>query len=406
MSELPSQILLGRQPILNDKLEIYGYELLFRNSVENSAQIDFEDQATARVIVNSFMEIGIDKLVGNKMAFINFPRNLLLSEDIRILPSKQTVIEILENIEPEHQVLAAIHALAERGFTIAMDDFEYAKKFDPLLRLSSIVKVDIMALGLTRAIEQIEKLAPFKVKMLAEKVESHEEYVQCKAAGFNYFQGYFFSKPEIVASNKLPQNRLLLMQLISRLYDPDITFPQLEELISQNVSLSFRLLKITNSAANGISRKIDSIKQAVSYIGLAKIRNWTSFLLFSGVEDKPQELFKNSLIRAQMCKLLATRIGLKDLDACFTIGLFSTLDALMNQPLSSLIEPLPLSAETKAAILEHKGTPGEILSCVIACERCDWDKIALHSVNSGDIKIAFVEAIAWAGQLIQQIYEK
>ena len=379
---------------------LVGYELLFRDGMNNHAVISDQDQATAQVVINALLETGLDNLVGTHRAYINFTRNLLLDDSARVLPPDQTIIELLETIEPDEHIVRAVEGLVKRGYTVALDDFVNEDKYRPLLPLVQIIKIDVLALGLEKALAQAYALAPLRKKLLAEKVEDRSQFVRCKDAGFDFFQGYFFSKPEIVVGTKPPESRLLLLQLLARVNDPDIEFGRLEELIVQDVSLSFRLMKILNAASYGLAKPVTSIKQVLNLIGMNRVRNWVSLLLLSDIDDKPPELFKNTMIRARSCHNLATRLSGANADACFTAGLFSSLDALFDQPLAVLLDPLPLSPVVKSALLAREGVTGKILTCVVAQEQCDWEHVHLPGVTDQEINDSYIEAIHWAQELL------
>ncbi|NOZ52551.1 MAG: HDOD domain-containing protein [Gammaproteobacteria bacterium] len=408
MESVPSknsvnEVFIGRQPIYDADLNVYAYELLFRNGGDNKAFIVDEEVATAQVIVNAFMEIGIDQLVGDALAFVNFPRGLLLSQESVSLPKERIVVEILESIEVDDDVIHAVRHMSQQGFSIALDDFEYDEKYKPLLSISDIVKLDVMALGMQGIVHQLQKISPFKPRFLAEKVETKEEFEQCKALGFVYYQGYYFSRPQVVKGTKLPPNRVVMLELLSTLHRPGAELKELETTISRDVSLCYKLLRIINSASYGFSKRVDSIKQALAILGLANIKNWVSLLMFSAIDDKSPELFNNSMIRAKMCELLAKQGGAAGLDSYFTVGLFSNLDALMDQPLEDLVSVLPFSANMTEALLARTGDLGKALRCVVAYEQCDWVNVFYADLPMGRIKNSYIDAVAWAATLVSQL---
>lgn len=397
------EIFIGRQPIFDVDMNVAAYELLYRNGQGNFAEITCQETATAEVLVNSFLEIGFDALVGQAKAFINIPRGLLLGEEIFTLPPDKVVLEILETVELDQPVADAMLKLREHGFDIALDDFNYHEIKRTFVEKAQIIKVDLLAFDHDELVAQVKILKQFDIVLLAEKVETKEDYLKCKAMGFAFFQGYYFCRPEIIKGTKTPANRLTILQLLMQLYDPEVTIQQLEKLISRDVSLSFKLLKIINSAALSTGKNIESIKKAITLLGLNRIRNWVSFIVFAGMTEKPFELFRMSMVRARMCELLATSVPGCDSDKGFTVGLFSNLDAFMDQPLDELINPLPLSDEVKTALLQHDGVLGQILSCVRKYESGDWDKITCVNVKAGDMKRSYIEAIQWAEQSCQSL---
>lgn len=406
-SETPvsNEIFIGRQPIFDRELNVVAYELLYRNSQTNFADITDGEHATMQVLNNAFMEIGFDDLVGEGKAFLNMPRGFILGEFTLSLPKDRVVLELLENIEVDADVIDAVQALSDQGYTIALDDFVYHEKLKPLVRLASIIKIDLMALSEDEVTRHVSLLKQDDVSLLAEKVETLEEFEKCKVLGFEYFQGYFFSRPQVISGAKLPTNRLAILQLVGKIYDPDVTYTELEQLISQDVTLSYKLLRVINSAAYALPRKIDSMKHALTILGIKNIRNWTSMIAFSGVENKPSELFNVSMMRAKMCELLALGLGQKDADSYFTVGLFSNLDALMDQPLIDLVEPLPLAKEMKDALLTQSGAMGEVLHCVLAYEGGNWDEVCVDRLKPAEIRQAYVDSLHWSREMNRELVQ-
>ena len=397
-------IYIGRQPIYDRDLNVVAYELLYRKSEQdNWADVTDGEHATTHVLNNAFMEIGFDALVGEYKAFINMPRGYIVSEQLLSLPPERVVLELLEDIAVDDEVVAAVQRLSQQGYIIALDDFVFHEKLVPLVQLADIIKIDLKALSSDSLVEHVKHLKKGDVRLLAEKVETQEEFDNCRQLGFDYFQGYFFSRPQIISSDKLPTNRLSILQLIARIYDPEVNFDELDHLISQDVTLSFKLLRVINSAAYALPRKIESMKQAVTILGVKNIRNWISMISFSGVDDKPSELFRSSMIRAKMCENLALALGVRDSDSCFTIGLFSNLDAIMDQPLTVLIMPLPLSTEIKQALLEREGMMGKTLNCVLAYEQGDWEKVVLDGLSPQQIRQAYAESLHWEHDISKEI---
>lgn len=396
------EVFIGRQPIFDQNLRVVAYELLYRDSHRNYANISDGESATADVIVNAFLEIGVENLVGSAKAFINIPRGLLLSEKIYGLPSDITVFEILEDVVLDEEVLCAVKLLKESGYSIALDDFVYDESKASIVELADIIKLDLMALSSEQLSQQLESLRKFNVEFLAEKLENKQEYFDCQRMGFAYYQGYYFCKPEIVSGSRIPTNRLAILQIFSKMYDEDVSMDEMEALISQDVSLSYKLLKAINSASFATSRPVESIKQAITMLGLRRIRHWVSFIVFSESDNKPIELFKMSMIRAKMCELIADSHGLgSKKDIAFTVGLFSCLDAIMDRSMDILINPLPLSNEVKVALLAHKDALGEILACVTDYEKGSWDEVSRNRFATDQLTHYYLESVNWAAELFE-----
>lgn len=393
-----NQVFIGRQPILDRELNTYAYELLFRPTVGNEADFLDGEKATAQVINNAIMEIGLDDLVGTNLAYINFTRKTLISEIAQFLPPERVVLEVLEDVEIDEELIQSIRTLVASGFTIALDDFEYDQKWEPLIPLADVIKFDVLAIGIDQLQDQVNFVKKHDVKLLAEKVETQEEFDQCKALGFDYFQGYFFAKPNVINSNKLPDYHIALLNLISRLQDSEIEIEEIEDLVSHNVSLTYKLLRNINSAFFSLPKKINSIRQAVIFFGLQRLKNWASLMAMTDIEGKPSELLQTGLVRARMCELLAIEAHHSDSDSHFMLGLFSILDALMDATMEDILEKLPISEEVADALLKHEGGLGAVLSCCLACEQNIWSETKLASIKDGTINKIYMESIIWSRQ--------
>lgn len=400
-----SDIFIGRQPIYDRKLGVYAYELLFRTADMNRAAITDGDKATSDVIINTFLEIGLDNIVSNRLAFINLTRSFFVNEHSISLPKDRVVLELLEDIEADDEVVAGVKRLSDQGYTIALDDFIYHESLKPLVQLANIIKIDIMALDRDQVRDHVQALRKHPLRLVAEKVETQEEFDYCMELGFDYFQGYFFAQPKVIRGQRLPNNRLAILKLLSRLQDPDISPQQLEDLIAQDVAFSYRILRYVNSAAFALPRTIESIQQAVIILGLKNIKSWTTLLAMSQVDNKPAELVITAMVRAKMAEELARAQKADRPDSFFTVGLFSALDALMDNTMEEILTQLPLADHISDALLHHKGIHGEVLSCVLAYERGQWDQIQPTRLNRSQIRDCYLTAVQWAAGIRQQLIE-
>ena len=400
-----SDIYVGRQPIYNSNLGIYGYELLFRAGVGNAATMGdlSADGATSTTIINSFLEIGLDKLVGKGFAFINLTEQFLLVEDALPISPEQVVLEVLEDIPVNAQLLKAMERLKKAGFIVALDDYIFNPSHKPLVALADIIKIDIMQLSQKELIQHVKILKKFKAKLLAEKVETLDEFEFCQKLGFDYFQGYFLSRPRIIKSTSLPTNKLAVLNLLSILQNPDSELEELEEAISFDVSISYKILKLINSAFFNFTRKVESIKHAIVILGRNQLRSWASMLALSKMDDRPSEMIHLAMTRAKMCEILADKARLKPQDTFFTVGLFSALDILMERDIAEVIEPLPLSQDVVDALLNKQGVMGEALKCVLAYELSDFDNAKFQNLEANDLFVANVEAVSWANMVIETL---
>ncbi|WJW75761.1 HDOD domain-containing protein [Thiohalobacter sp. IOR34] len=396
-------IFIGRQPIFDRDLRVYAYELLFRNSDTNAAGFTDGDQATSRVISNSFIEIGLDKIVGRHRAFLNLTRGFLINDWPLPFPKDKVVLEILEDIEPDEEVIRAVGSLRAQGFSLALDDFIYHASLKPLIEHAEIIKIDIKPLSEQALIEHVRELRNYPVRLLAEKIETQDEFRFCRELGFEYFQGYFLSRPKVISAREIPPNGLATVQLLGRLQDPQASAEELERLISQDVGLSYKLLRYINSAFFSLPKAVESIRQAVVYLGNRAIKTWATLLVFSGIEDKPHELMTTAMLRAKMCELLAEASGEARSDAFFTVGLFSALEPLLEAPLPKVLDSLPLSDEIRNALLAFEGPYGEALRCTLAYETAEWERVHFNDLSGSQITEIYMQAAQWADEATQML---
>lgn len=391
-------IYLGRQPIFDSSMRVYAYELLFRSNTEdNHATILGGDNATAQVMMNLFGDMGFSNVVGDHRAFINFTEGMLLRENRPFFPKRQVVIEVLENIEPTPQLMESLQILRKEGYKIALDDYAFDEKYRTLEDCADIIKVDILEAGPKKLIENMPRLKDQGLRVLAEKVETREQFEFCEKIGFDYFQGYFFSKPKIIKGKSLPANKLAVLQLLSSVYDPNIDMHKLSDLISQDVSMSQKLLKMA-SVSSG-DHVITSIHDAVVRFGLNRLQSWASVLVLSSVDDKPSELLITSLIRAKFCELVGGKAQDFSKDSYFTVGLFSTLDAVMDAPLDELLSELHFDPKIKAALTDQHGSLGVALNAVKSMEAGATDFELPKGLTASDLSKMYLEAMEFTNKI-------
>lgn len=384
--------LLARQPIYNRSLEIAAYELLFRGNMQtNSAQFNCGDKATSQVLLNAFGEAGLESICGKHPAFINFTKNLIL--DRPSFDPKQYVIEILENIEIDEPLIKAIQIAREEGAKLALDDFILDKNSTPLLSLVDIVKVDVLALSKI----QIERFAkvfkPRNLVLLAEKVEDHDMYEFCKDLGFELFQGYFLSKPQIVEGKAMPDNKLLVLKLVQDLQNPEITVNAMTLTLSQDPQMGYKLLRLVNSAAFARVAKCSSLQQAIAMLGLNHIRSWATLLALGNLEDKPIALRQTSLERAILCEKLGEQIGQHANHEYYTVGLFSMLDAFLDRPILEIIKSLNLTEDMETAILSNTSDLGLTLHTAKCFQEARLDDLKLEALNHYGLTLETMDSL-------------
>lgn len=395
---------IGRQPIFNDRQQVVGYELLYRQRDGYWANVVDGDQATSHVIMHSFWELGMSKVVGDHKAFINVTKGFLLDKDLLPPPSPQLVLEILEDIMIDDAITAAVRDLKDRGYIIALDDFVYHEDLRPLVEMADIIKLDVQELGCERLEEHLHLLKQYPLKLLAEKVETPEMFEYCSSLGFDYYQGYFLCRPRILHGKRLPANRLNAMRMMAKLQSQELDIQGLEQLISHDPALSYRMLRYINSAAFSLRKNIQSIRHAIIYLGEKEIRRWATLIALAGIDDKPDALVNTSLIRARMCDLLTALDSPQQRDSAFVVGLFSTLDAMMDQPLDVVIEALPLSPDIVAALLHREGPYARVLEITLAYERGDWDTLERLTGSGNSVSTVYLEALGWAEETSRRVH--
>ena len=401
------EVFVGRQPIYNKALDVVAYELLFRSGSENRADVINCDEATGQVLLNALVEIGLDQLVGDRLAFVNVTRRFITDEGLLPLDKTRIVLEILEGIEPDEEFLSALRRVALAGYRIALDDFTYTEKLRGLVQLADTVKLDVRALDRRQLQEHVQLLRRHGVKqLLAEKVETLDEFECCKRLGFDMFQGYFLSRPLIVGSKTLPNSRIAILQLLCKLQEPEVGVEQLETIVSRDVTLSFKLLQCVNSSAMGVRKKIESIRQAIALLGLERLRMMVTLITLTNLISKPQAVMNTALVRAKMCELLGRALKRDDSSSFYLVGLFSMLDVLLSQPLEAVLHRLHLSDDVKEAILNSEGAMGEVLRCVLAVERVEWDGASCLGLTQIQIQQAYLQAIAAADKCQAAVEER
>jgi c-di-GMP-related signal transduction protein len=386
------KIYLARQPIFDRRQKVIAYELLYRTSEENINLESDGNLATSEVISSSFLNIGLDKITRGKKAFINFTKRLLDDETAFLLPKDLVAIEITEETEPDEKTLQNCTLLHKKGYTLILDDFNMRSNCMSLLDLVEIVKVDFQNTLPNEREEIVSFLKGKKKRLLAEKVETVQDYGDAMASDFDYFQGYFFCEPSIVVGREIPSTKMQNLRLLQEIYKPEMDFDHVEALIKQDPSLSYKLLRFINSIAFPVRFPIRSIRQAIALLGQQEMVKWASLVALRNVGyDKPDELIVTAVSRAKFCESMAKATDLRDRSAdLFLTGLFSLLDTFLDQPMEDAIAELPLADEIKEALLGKSGVFKNILDLVLLYERGLWDKafeIAAADYNLDEVEV-------------------
>jgi len=404
-STVPGTHFLARQAILDDADRTFGYELLFRNSLDNFFPGADADSASSRVISDSFLVWGIEELTGGSRAFINFSQSLIETRRPLLLPRERIVIELLESVRPVPEVVAACREFKKRGYLLALDDFVLAPHSEALLALADIIKIDFRQTPAAERASVARLLARRGLILLAEKVETSEEHDEGVALGYTLFQGYYYSRPVTMCRRDVPPQKVQYLRFIQAVNVADIRTDELARIIEADVSLSLRLLRYINAVALGLRRRVHSIRQGLHILGENEIRRWANLLAMAEMAaDKPPELLRVALIRARMGELLAPRAALDARAAdCFLLGLFSLLDAMLDRPQEEILRELPLAGDLQRALLGEENPLGDLLRLIKTLESGSWEDLGPLArqvgIRESELPPVMQDAIRFAEEL-------
>ncbi len=396
-------VFVARQPIYERGLKVYAYELLFRQRPAANAQVFDGNAATSSVITNGMFLIGTRSLLGSRPAFINFTEDLLLTDIPSILPPKELVIEVLETVSATPETINACRRLKTQGYLLALDDFTGRDGNGALADLVDIIKVDFLQTT-TAEQEAIARTYGKRKLLLAEKVETVHAFEQARRMGYVYFQGYFLARPQIIERRQIPALKMNYLRLLDEIRQPEVDYHRIAALIGSDVSLSYNFLRYMGSAAFPFSRPIVSVQQGLVLLGDAGVRKWVAVIVLANLAmHKPRELMITALIRGRLCELIAPSAGMESRKSeLFLMGLFSLLDAILEQPMKTLLEEIPLAADVRSALLgEPSDSPiARLHNLLEAYERGQWDATTRLSAQLGIDETAlparYVDAVAWA----------
>lgn len=394
---------IARQPILDSKKSLFAYELLFRDGPNNCFPNIDPAVATGRLLSDHFLNIH-NRVSEEKLSFVNFPYESLIQELPTILPTNGLVIEILETCQPSQQLLVAIKSMWDKGYRFALDDFIPHPDWQSFLPYISFIKFDISVTPIDEAHEVIKQLAATEICFLAERIETHEQFSNAQAAGFELFQGYFFSKPEMRQQKKLEPSVLTMVQLFQETTCSPLNYDKVEGIISKDLSLSYNLLSLVNSSPY-IRSKINSFKQAIAYLGEEKLRKFIALLALTSVgSQKPQYLYRLSIQTARFCEQLAVTSSEPIAPGtAFLTGMFCYLESLLDKPIAEVLAELSIDDEIKDALLLHSGMLGALLRLTQSYEHAEWDQVndcaTMLGLSVDDIFNSYAEAIHWVSEL-------
>jgi c-di-GMP-related signal transduction protein len=397
---------MARQPIFDRQVQVYAYELLFRGGPDGGFGDPDPNKATARVIVDGLLTLGLPEITGDHPAFINLTREFLVQDLAMLLPPDQVVIEVLETVTPDREVIDACRRLKEAGFRLALDDFTPNPDRDPLVALADILKVDVQSMDRAQWRELPRRYRSHDIQMLAEKVETQQDFQEAGEAGYTLFQGYFFAKPAIVQARGVPESQFSCFQLLAEAAKPDPDHLVLDRIIRGDVSLSYKLLRYINSPHFGLRRPVTSIRDSLSRLGDREIRHWASLLALAATgADKPSALVQEAATRARFCELLATAARRpRTAETMFLVGLFSLMDALLDRPLADILQEISLPDEVKDALLDAPGDLATILACAVAYLRGEWEQFSARAASLGvieaEVPSLLRQALAWTREAL------
>lgn len=398
----PGTQFVARQTILAADESVFGYELLFRDGVEDFFCTPDVDSAS-RSTLSTSMLIGLDMLCDGRRAFINCTRDILLKDYITLLPSSQAVIEVLESVPADELVIAACQRMKQAGYMIALDDFTSNDPRELLTELADIIKVDLRATSPADAAAMVKKYGPWRCRMLAEKVETREEFIAAKKAGFVYFQGYFFRRPEVLTAHEIPANSLNYLRMLKEVSKPELDVRTLENLVKGEASLCYRLLRYLNSAIFGFASEIHSVRHALSIMGEREVRRWIRLVATLGAgQGKATDLVLSALVRARFCELLSPRISHGDSDL-FLLGMLSLMDSILEIPMQQVVDHIPIDQESKTVLLGKASHLRPVYQLMLAQESGEWQAVNDLSrqlnLSDRDVANAHWQALQWAREV-------
>ena len=397
---VPGQRFVARQPVLDRAQKVFGYELLFRNGIEDYFHSD--PDLASRSTLDSSLLFGLSTLCHNSRAFVNCTEQVLVKDLVTLLPPEQTVVEILESVSPDDRVIAACKRLKEAGYLIALDDFGMSDPRTPLCGFADIIKIDVRATRLEERAGMLRRLGSPRCKMLAEKLETPHEFFQARNMGFTYFQGYFFCKPEVVVGREVPASRLRYLRLLEMVSRPEIDLRELEKLLKQEASICYRLLRYLNSPVFGFSLEIKSVRHAMAILGERELRRWIRLVVAVGAAEQGcSELVLMGLTRARFCELLSAR--LKSTHDLFLMGLLSIMDAILEVDMMTLLKQVPVDHELKTALLGQTSSLRPLYQLMLAQESGEWDGVSQLAkqltLPDDEVEDTWWQAMSWAQEV-------
>ncbi len=399
------QVLMARQPIYTKSQDVVAFELLFRDTDGNFVEGLKDEDATLGVLLGTYSSITKGGAVQSLPCFLKVTDSFLLNNDVPELPKQNFVLEILGHSDVTPEFIARVKGLAQQGYRLALADYDPRDpKFEPLLNIVHVLKLDIQLLGLDNIPALLQRLRTYQLELLADKVETQEEFRRCLEMGFALYMGYFLSKPEPVKGKKITGNKVVLLELLTEMQRPSATAQSIEQIALHDPALTYRILRVVNSAAFNLKREISSLSHAISLLGIDQIKRWVMLFLTSTDKTKPDELTRNMLVRGRFCELLAEMLGRNEPINHFIVGLLSQLDVLLDMEMEDLLSQVPLQQDMKDALIGRRGSCGELLQQVEHYERGEFEQLS-RELDKPFYEVAYRHSLNWAQQVMQAMQQ-
>lgn len=399
---------IAREPVFNKSQKVFGYKLQYREDPDAlPADIEDVEVTSSQTIIHAFHDIGIQKVTGGKRAFVSFTENYLYEQVATLLPNKILVVELREDIEPTPEVLDMCRLLHHRGYTIAIDNFDLKAPSFPLLEIADIINLNFSTLQLNQISIFAQNVKDRDFKLLAKEIETNEQFQNAKKLGFALFHGNFFSRPadDVPAEIALSPLKTNCLQLIRLALDPTANYTKVANIVKRDVALSYKLLRVVNSAFFGLKYSVRNIKQALAILGMDDLKKWITLISMTQMTDnKPDELVSMSLIRARFLELIAPSAGMaRDTEELFMLGLMSMMDAITDAPFTEIIRLTNVSHDIAESLLTHRGKYGQLLEMIIHYDHGEWDECfsiaSDYNLSDEQVVNAYLDAIEWSSQL-------
>ncbi|MGA2194580.1 MAG: HDOD domain-containing protein [Bryobacteraceae bacterium] len=393
-------VFLARQAIYHADRRIHGYELLFRRAATETADVRDGNAATAQVLLNAVVDIGLDRISTTEPLFINCTRDLLMMEPF--LPADRCVLEVLEDVEIDAEILERIRGLRQRGYRVALDDFTLDGTLAPAVALADYIKLDVLALTEAELNRHVKLRRPGML-LIAEKIDSESLMERCRDLGFDLFQGYFLRHPEVLRGDCIPTGKLAALRLIGACQNPESSVREVSATVTVDVSMTYSLLRLANSALFGRSQPVKSVEGVVTWLGREYLARWAILLALASDRGCPVTYLEAALQRGYMCESLAAARGAEGAGTSFLVGLLSTLDSILDVPMAEILKQLRLAGDIREALARHSGELGQLLASALAYESGDLQTLAHCGIDANLLREAYWQAIEQAKATLREL---